>query len=349
MAAPLARYHRAPGFLRRDLASVQPAVLTLSSGRQHTAETIFRAWAEGKSEHTLRAYENDLADFALFFSRALGISPPLSMTQALDRLFRQSSASAHEIALAFRNYLDNAGMAPASINRHLATLRSFTRLGRMLGVIAWRIEMPGVKMERRRDTRGPSLDVVRQMLEATAGDSEAETRDRAIVLVMVCLGLRVAELCGLNVEDVDLATGSAWIRGKGRRERELVPLPANVVEALQRYARHRGDGRGPLFRALPNRAKANATSGRLETRSVLRVVRKVGQRVGKHVWCHALRHTAITTAIDRGQKAGVGLDQVRAFSRHRQVATMLVYRDDHDREVVHRTLTSVVADAIEGK
>jgi integrase/recombinase XerC len=123
----------------------------------------------------------------------------------------------------------------------------------------------------------------------------------------------------------------------------MVPLPAPVVEALQRYLRHRGGtARGPLFLTRSGRISATGEH-RLQTRSVLRIVRKLGQRTGLHVWCHGLRHTAITTAIEQGQKAGIGLDQIRHFSRHRTLATMLIYRDEHDREAVQKTLADVVA------
>jgi hypothetical protein len=71
--------------------------------------------------------------------------------------------------------------------------------------------------------------------------------------------------------------------------------------------------------------------------------RRVGQRVGVRVWCHALRQSAITTAIERGRQAGFGLDQIRAFFRHRTLATMLIYRDEHDRLATHRRLADVVA------
>jgi hypothetical protein len=81
----------------------------------------------------------------------------------------------------------------------------------------------------------------------------------------------------------------------------------------------------------------------LASRTVLRIVEDLGRRVGVRVWCHALRHSAITTAIIGGQQAGVGLDQIRAFSRHATLATMLVYRDTHDQAAVHRQLADVVA------
>jgi integrase/recombinase XerC len=76
---------------------------------------------------------------------------------------------------------------------------------------------------------------------------------------------------------------------------------------------------------------------------VLRLVADLGERVGVRCWPHALRHTAITEAIIRGQQAGLGLDQIRAFSRHRTLQTMLGYRDQRDQAAVQRQLTDVVA------
>ena len=108
----------------RDARSKLPAPLTVAAGRHHTAETILRAWFEGKSQNTIRSYQHDLEDFAMFFSRALRINPTMTIPQALDRLFRQSAPSAHEIVLGFRHFMTTANLSAASINRHLACLRS---------------------------------------------------------------------------------------------------------------------------------------------------------------------------------------------------------------------------------
>jgi site-specific recombinase XerD len=91
----------------------------------------------GKAEHTIRSYRHDLEDFALYFSRALAMSARMDVNESLARLFKQSSPSAHEIVLGFRNHLASAHLSAASINRHLATLRSVTKLGRMLGMMSW--------------------------------------------------------------------------------------------------------------------------------------------------------------------------------------------------------------------
>lgn len=69
-----------------------------------------------------------------------------------------------------------------------------------------------------------------------------------MVVTLFCCGLRVSELCGLNWSDVDLSRGQAWILGKGKREKELIELPTPVVDAIQRYATHRGTGAVRCFR-----------------------------------------------------------------------------------------------------
>ena len=325
----------------RQGRSALPATLTIAAGRNHTAETILRAWYASKSEHTIRAYEQDLATFAQFFSKALAIRPSMRTIEALDRLFRQSSPSAHEIVLGFQNFLTSAGLSGATINRHLAALRSVSKLARMLGLTTWAIEVSGRRAERRRDTRGPLPADVARMLAATGGDSEQETRDYAIVLVFYCMGLRVSELCGLTRQETILDAGSTWILGKGRREREIVPMPALVVDAIRRYVVFRGDAPGPLFQTLGKRGARR--DGGLETRSVLRIVRELGSKVGIRVWCHGLRHSSITQAAEAGQKAGIGLDKIRAHSRHKNITTLLTYIDDHNRAATQKELGELVA------
>ena len=87
-----------------------------------TAETILDAWRAGKAPDTMRSYVHDLDAFARFLSTGLAIVPPLSIDAALDRLFREERARAHGIVLQFRASLLDTNLAPASINRALATL-----------------------------------------------------------------------------------------------------------------------------------------------------------------------------------------------------------------------------------
>ena len=80
-----------------------------------------------------------------------------------------------------------------------------------------------------------------------------------------------------------------------------------------------GPARGPLFLTRGNRGKN--CDGRLETRSVLRIVRELGERVGLHLACHMLRHSGISVAVEQSTALGLSLDKVRAYSRHRGINT----------------------------
>lgn len=77
---------------------------------------------------------------------------------------------------------------------------------------------------------------------------------------------------------------------------------------------------------------------------MLRIVSELGQRLGLHVWCHV---AAYGQHHERGQRTGVGLDQIRSFSRHRTLTTMLIYRDEHDRTSTRRTVADIVAATLE--
>jgi integrase/recombinase XerC len=277
----------------------------------------------------------------VYLSRALAISTTLSVRDALTRLFRQSSPSAHEVALGFRSHLLSANLSAASINRHLATLRSVTKIARLLGMMTWYLEVGNLRAEGRRDMRGPAADEVHKMLALTSGDTESETRDAAILLTLYCVGLRVSEVCGLRLEDTDLSGGSTLVKGKGRRERERVPLPTAVVSSIRRYLKHRGLQPGPLFQRC-GRGRTTQMNP-LATRSVFRIVRQLGQQVGLHVGCHSLRHSSITTAAELGEQVGLGLDKVRAHSRHRSITTLMIYVDGQNRTETQRSLSDLVA------
>jgi integrase/recombinase XerC len=328
----------------RNARSNLPAPLVLAGGRQHSPDLLLKAWYESKSPHTVAAYQTDIEEFSLFVSRALAISPILKVSEALEWFFQQATASAHETVLHFRSHLERAGMAPSSINRHLSALRSLTGLARMLGVITWRIELPGVKTERRRDTRGPEPAILRQVLEAIDVRSEAGARDAAIIHTVYALAIRAAELCRLDLADLDVARGTLWVLGKGQREKVLLKVPDAAVEAISQYLRHRGTSPGPLFQTRGHRGKHR--DGRLETRSVLRIIRTRGAAIGVKLWTHALRHSAITVAIEEGQKAGIGLHQVKSFSRHKNIATVMTYYDERHQAETQAQLATIVADSL---
>src|SRR5262249_47973603 len=180
------------------------------------------------------AYRMDLSDFA-DFSNAAGIA------EAAGRILAGGHGRANETVLLFRSQLQARGLAPATINRRLAALWSLVKLARTLGLITWVLEVEGVRTEPYRDTRGPGQAGFRQLLAALDGRIDPKAiRDRALLRLLYDLGLRRAEVVGLDVEDVDLLAETVAVLGKGRTQKVTLTLPPATRAALAEWLTVRG-------------------------------------------------------------------------------------------------------------
>ncbi|MCX6640702.1 MAG: tyrosine-type recombinase/integrase, partial [bacterium] len=197
---------------------------------------------------------------------------------------------------------------------------------RIIGVISWTLEVPGVKHSAYRDTRGCGAEGFRKLLESAARQSPKKAaRDKAILRLLFDLALRRGEVTGLDFGDVDLETGTLAVKGKGRNnEKELLTLPVKTAEALKNWLEIRGSEPGVLFYNFDHAAKGERLTGR----SVDRLVKYLGKRAGlKDVRPHGLRHAAITEALDL---TGGDVRKVQRFSRHRDIRTLSLYDDNRE-------------------
>ena len=275
------------------------------------------AFLSGVSELTRRAYGQDLEDFQAFVG-----APDLDAAAA--GLLAQKPGQANALALAWRNQLRDRGLAPATVNRRLAALRSLVKLGRTMGLVPWSLEVPNEKSQTYRDTRGPGKTGFQLLIDQVNGRKDPKAkRDRAILRLLYDLGLRRAEVARLDREDVDLEASTLDVLGKGRRQKETLTLPEPTRAALRLWLEARENAAGPLFHNF-DRAKKG---GRLTPRAINYLVTGLGRKVGIRVTPHGLRHTAITEAVKGAQAHGIGLEEVRDFSRHADVKTLMIYRD----------------------
>jgi tyrosine recombinase XerC len=247
----------------------------------------YRQHLQGRnlSPYTIRNYLSDLSHFLQFLQEE---------ALSLQTLSRQ----------AFRHYLarlSQDGVAPASIARKVSTIRTFLRFLVQEGHLE-HDPLSGVRGPKR-PRRLPaylSPEQVTALIEAASGAGPGELRDRALLELLYACGLRVSEVTGLDVGDVDLLEGIARVRGKGGKER-LVLMGRPAVQALRRYLR---DGRPALLRQPHQQALfLNMRDGqRLSARSVQAIVRRYAQRAGidRRVWPHLLRHTFATHMLDGG-------------------------------------------------
>ncbi len=281
---------------------------------------LLTGFLSGRCERTLLAYRQDLEDFARFVNVA-------GAEAAADVLLQGGQGRANSLAVSYRAALVDSGLSAATVNRRLAALRSLVKLARTFGLVSWELEVPNVKAQPYRDTRGPGREGFRQLLRELeqCPDRAKAVRDRALLRLLYDLALRRSEAASLDVAHVSLEAGTVSIRGKGRSERVTLTLPEPTVCALRAWLEIRGTEPGPLFLNADRARKGRRLTGR----SVARIVGKLGNAVGLRVRPHGIRHASITEALDltRGD-----VRKVQKFSRHRDLRTLTVY-DDNRRDL----------------
>ncbi|HEV8530688.1 MAG TPA: tyrosine recombinase XerC [Methylomirabilota bacterium] len=233
----------------------------------------------GASPHTLRGYATDLAELRTFLAR-----------QGVRELARADSRAIR----AWLAWLHDRKLAKSSIARKLATVRSCFKFLARRGA---------VELNPARQVRSPKLpkrlpsflpkDESKDLLDLPPERSAAGLRDRALLELLYASGLRVAECCGLDRDDVDRRQGTVRVMGKGGKER-VVPAGDAALQAVDAWLAVRGEARGPLF--------TNSRGGRLTTRSVQRIVKGRARAAGidRRVTPHTLRHSFATHMLGEG-------------------------------------------------
>ena len=264
---------------------------------------------ENASAHTVRAYESDLTQFVAFTAKESGRKRYELVPDDLTGLTIR----------AFLGDLQKRGISKGSAARKLAAIRTFARYLRREGVIdddpSSLVGTP--KREHRLPAHLGEAEMSR-LLEMPDAQQPLGRRDRAILELFYASGLRLSELVGLDIEDVNLAGRIVRVLGKGGKER-LVPFNRSTETALRAWLKdweeigaqgHGPDARSasPFARPVVKRKKPrvpvflNYAGGRLSTRSVDRLVRKYvaacSTRFG--ISPHALRHSFATHLLQRG-------------------------------------------------
>lgn len=277
----------------------------------------------GLSGNTISAYRRDLAGYADFL-RSRGVRDARTVDEvAVAAFVAKRSASTHHDGKPYR---------ATSVVRALSSVRSFHRFLMREGE-ADRDPTAGVIRPKlpRALPRPLSVEDVRRLLAAPAEGIPAGLRDRAVLETLYGAGLRVSELAGLDVDDVDLEGGSVRVLGKGGKERD-VPLGRYAREAIAAYlARERPAlatprSRGALF--------LGRRGGRLTRQRCSKILAEHARRAGirRRVTPHTLRHSFATHLLEGGADVRV----VQELLGHASVATTQIYTlvtKEHLREV----------------
>jgi site-specific recombinase XerD len=244
----------------------------------------------GLSEATQRAYGWDLNAFASWLE---------------GRGLRLEDVDARLLA----DYVSELGggrdrLAPASISRRLAAIRSLLRF--TFGAS----RVPDAVLAPRRPRRlpdAPKTTEIEELLEVADGDAPLALRNRALLELLYSGGLRSAEAVGLDLGDIDFEREAVHIRGKGGKER-AVPLGEEAAHHVARYLR---DARPTLARGAVDALFLSARGRRLDTSTVRRIIRHP----------HRLRHAFATHLLE----GGADLRTIQELLGHSSLSTTQIY------------------------
>ncbi len=320
--------------------------------KQHLRDFLsFLRLNRNASDHTVRAYESDLSQLMAFLEAETGRRPSALVPSDLTR----------ERIRGFLAELFRQGASRATAARKLAAVRTFLRYLRREGLIE---DDPGslvatprheVKIPRHLDVE----EMVR-LLETPDVSKPLGRRDRAILELFYASGLRLSELVGLDLEDVNLSSRMVRAMGKGRKER-LVPCNHSAAEALRAWLPDREALRREAIRraapAKPARAARRPVPVRRETpveplfvnfRGTRLSARHVHRLVRHHVAAcstrfgispHAIRHSFATHLLEAGADlraiqellGHVRLSTTQRYTHVNAAQLMEVYRRAHPR------------------
>ncbi|MCG6908766.1 MAG: site-specific tyrosine recombinase XerD [Deltaproteobacteria bacterium] len=262
---------------------------------------------KGLAEKTIESYSRDMARFLSY----------LKSEAKVDTIAAVDTA----VVLQYLIHLRASGLGTGSRARHLVTIRGFFRFLRQEKIIESNptqvVELP------KRGQKLPdvlSLREVESLLSAPDRERPVGIRDAAMIELMYAAGLRVSELTGLKLQDVNLEAGFTRVFGKGSKER-VVPFGRYAGESLRRYTEH---ARPVLLKTYSSAYLFVARAGRPMTRQGFwKLLKKYALKAGiaKNITPHTLRHSFASHLLE----GGADLRVVQVMLGHVDISTTQIY------------------------
>ncbi|HJT35789.1 MAG TPA: site-specific tyrosine recombinase XerD [Pirellulales bacterium] len=288
---------------------------------EHPWVTAFAGYLRSEchlADNTVVAYRRDLKRFYVWLGdRKI---PALGIQQLAD----------------YAGWLHSKGLAPASLGRHLVSLKLFFRYLQLEGVLKENlVELLGSqKLWQRVPTVLPP-EVVDGLLAAPRRGEPCWRRDRAMLELLYATGCRASELSYLKLRDVHLEGGYCLCHGKGDKQR-LVPLGKRAAEAVHDYLEHERPLLAGLQPTSPEWLLLSRRGRRLRRERVWELIKLYARRAGapEEVSPHTLRHSFATHLL----AGGADLRQVQEMLGHASIATTQIYThvDPARLKAIHR-------------
>jgi site-specific recombinase XerD len=290
-------------------------MLTPDSQKYSQLVTDFLEYLEieqGRSQKTIQNYHH-------YLTRLSDFAGDISLDELNPELIRR-----------WRLWLNRLGsdradeLGKLTQNYHLIALRAFLKFCAKRDIPAMSADKIELAKVARKQVSFLSAEEVDRLLNIVDTTSINGLRDRAIIELLFCSGMRVSELAGLDKDHVNLQRREFTVRGKGQKDRPIFVSEESAMW-LQKYIDVRGDNLKPLFISYSGKHTANLSGNykRLTPRSIQRIVAKSALLAGitKHVSPHSLRHSFATDLLING----ADIRSVQSMLGHANIATTQIY------------------------
>ena len=294
---------------------------------------ICRAFLLDKKDTTQRIYKTKLKMFFKFADCSWHDLLALDQQQAIA------------LVLTYKNYLKRKGLAPATVNNHLAAVKSFVAYGNKVGACNYILsDIKGMKVETYRDTAGVSPDKFKQILSLPDRSTLKGKRDYALLRLLWENALRRDEVSSCYLVDYLREENILWIHGKGRGQKEAIKISDRVIEVIDIWLDARSSARIEtkyLFCSLHLDPKIRGD--RFTGDGIYSLVRNYGHLAGitKIISPHRIRHSSITAVLDA---TGGDVRKTQQLSRHKSIDTLIHY--DDNRKKYQEEVTNILSDLI---
>ena len=277
----------------------------------------------------MRVYRHAITEFFAF------ISDDGLTTEILTEFLLLEQKQAYELVANYEGWLIQQELAPATINRKLASIKSLVNYASEIGKCFYTLSnIKTLSVTPYRDTTGISSETFKKILATVDRLSIIGKRDYAILLLLWGNALRRSEVTQCKVKDFELEEQRLWILGKGKKgQRQQISLGKETTLAIAQWLEARIemcrgtsvlDNNDPLFSAVYR-------GHQLNTDAIYKLVGKYAKKAGikKTLSPHRLRHSAITAALEA---TNGDVRAVQKLSRHSSLNTLMVYDDNRRNE-----------------